>query len=102
MNTKYNKGNTLYSYSQSIVKTALSLGHPVQSGTGLEPFDLTGVEGVGDGDVLLGAVLVENLELEILSGSKLVQSEDGDLVSSLDLVVIGLVFEPCQEENKVG
>jgi hypothetical protein len=85
----------LNSCVQSIIKTALSLGHPVQSGTGLEPFNLTGVEGVSGRDLLLGSVLVENLERKVLSGSELLQSEDGDLISSLNLVVIGLVLEPC-------
>lgn len=46
--------------------------HQVQSGTGLEEFDLTGVEGVGNLDLFLGAVLVGDFDIEGLSGSELV------------------------------
>jgi hypothetical protein len=49
---------------------------------------------VGDGDGVLGSVLVGDLEAQVLAGSKLLQSEDRDLVGTLDLVVVGLVLEP--------
>ena len=56
--------------------------------------DLTLVEGVGDGDSVLGTVLVGDLEGQVLAGGELLQSENRDLVGSLDLVVVGLVLEP--------
>lgn len=73
--------------------------HQVQSGTGLEEFDLTGVEGVGNLDLLLGAVLVGDFDIEGLAGGELVQTEDGDLVSAGDLFVVGGVLEPQGQDS---
>lgn len=72
--------------------------HQVESGTSLEEFDLTGVEGVVDLDLFLGAVLVGDLDIERLSRSELVKTEDGDLVSARNLVVVGGVLEPESQD----
>jgi hypothetical protein len=68
-------------------------GHQVQGGTGLEEFDLTGVEGVVDLDVVLGSILVGDLNVQRLARGEVLQAEDGDLVGSGNLVVVGRVLE---------
>jgi hypothetical protein len=73
--------------------------HHVQSASGLEPLPLSGVDGRGGKELLLGSILVGDLNLNVLSGLELVQAEDGDLVGTRDLVVVGGVLEPEGEHT---
>jgi len=63
--------------------------HQVESGAGLEPFNLTLVEGVCERDLGGGTICVSEFGGQVLSRGKALQSEDGNLVSGLNLVVVG-------------
>jgi hypothetical protein len=67
--------------------------HQVQSGTGLEEFNLASVERVVDLDLVFGTILVGDLNIERLSRGEVLEAEDRDLVRARDLVVIGRVLE---------
>jgi hypothetical protein len=72
-------------------------GHQVQGGSRFEPLDLSGVEGVGDLNLVDRAVLVLDLDVEVLALGKVVEAEDRDLVGRLDKIVVGLVGKPERE-----
>jgi hypothetical protein len=54
---------------------------------------------VRDLDLFLGAVLVGDLDVEVLGGGELVKTEDGNLVGTGDLVVVSRVLEPEGKET---
>lgn len=65
----------------------------------LEPLPLTLVDRRGSQELLLRAVLVGDLDGDVLSWLEVLQVEDRDLVSSGDLVVVCAVLEPEGEHT---
>lgn len=54
---------------------------------------------MADLDGLLRSVLVSDLDVEVLARGELVKTQDGDLVLTRDLVVVGSVLEPKREKT---
>lgn len=72
----------------------LGLGrHQVESRPSLEPLDLTLVEGMGEGDFVLGTICMLGDQSKVLAWSKGFETEDVDLVVRTDLVVVFWVGE---------
>jgi hypothetical protein len=69
------------------------LSHQVESGTSLEPFNLTLVEGVVELDLISLTVLVVETKSQGLALLEISKTNDVDLVFGLDLIVIGSVGE---------
>lgn len=73
--------------------------HEVEGRSGLEPLPLALVEGVGGLERVLRTVGALALNGDLLSGLEVVKTNNGELVGTLDEVVVGLVLEPEGEET---
>lgn len=62
--------------------------------TSLEPTPLTFVDRRSGKELLLGAVLVGKFDLDVLTGLKVLEVKDGNLVGTGNLVIVGRVLEP--------
>ena len=62
--------------------------YQVKRRAGLEPLDLSLVERVSEGDLLLGAICVLQDEGQVLAGRERLESEDVNLVAGLNLLVV--------------
>ena len=74
--------------------------YQVQGRSSLEPLDLSLVEGVGQGDLILGTTLVLSDQSQVDTRGKGLETFNGNLVGWLDLVVVGGVDE-CQCEHSL-
>jgi hypothetical protein len=70
--------------------------HAIQSTAGLEPGDLEVVEAVVELDLLLLAISVLDLSGQLLAWGKVLQSQDRDLISWLDLKIKAISFNSME------
>lgn len=67
--------------------------------TSLEPTPLTFVDRRSSKELLLGTVLVGNFNLDVLTGLKVLEAKDGNLVGTGNLVIVGRVLEPKRKHT---
>ena len=67
--------------------------YQIQSRSGLEPLDLSLIEGMRQRDLVLGTILVLNFQGQVDARGKGIEALNGNLVRGLDLIVVRRVSE---------